>query len=66
MTANPFGLSHYYDDTNRRGFHVLSPGESLVGIYRFCIHAGDAAKARIGERYHDFAHPPVVEVETDL
>ncbi len=62
MTANPFGLSHYYNDPARRGWHVLSPGESLVGIYRYYIHSGDAAEGQVGERYHDFAHPPKVEV----
>ncbi len=62
MTANPFGLSHFYNDPKRRGYHVLSPGESLVGIYRFYIHTGDAAEGQVGERYHDFAHPPKVEV----
>jgi hypothetical protein len=61
MTANPFGLSHYYGDPKRRGHHVLSPGESLVGHYRFYVHAGDATEGGVGERYHDFAHPPKVE-----
>ena len=63
MTANPFGLSHYYNDPKRRGYHVLSPGESLIGIYRFYIHKGDASEAGLRERYHDFAHPPKVAVE---
>ncbi len=61
MTANPFGLSHYHGDPTRRGWHVLSPGESVVGIYRFYVHKGDAGDAGIGERYHDFANPPKIE-----
>ena len=61
MTANPFGVSHYHNDPKRRGWHVLSPGESLVGIYRFYVHKGDAGEAGIGERYHDFANPPKIE-----
>lgn len=61
MTANPFGLSHYYGDPKRRGWHVLSPGESLVGIYRFYVHKGDAGEAGVAERYHDFANPPKIE-----
>ena len=62
MTANPFGLSHYHGDPARRGHHVLAPGQSLVGIYRFYVHAGDATEGDVRERYHDFANPPKVEV----
>ena len=62
MTANPFGLSYYYDDPSRRGHHTLSPGESIVGIYRYYFHKGDATDGNIRERYHDFAHPPKVIV----
>ena len=63
MTANPFGHSHFHGDPERRGNHVLPPGESLTGHYRFFVHKGDAAEGQIAERYHDFAHPPNVEVE---
>ena len=62
MTANPFGLSHYTGDPSRRGHHVLAPDQSLVGIYRFYVHAGDATEGDVRERYHDFANPPKVEV----
>lgn len=62
MTANPFGHSHFYADPQRRGNHVLPPGESLTGHYRFYVHKGDASEGEITERYHDFAHPPIVEV----
>lgn len=62
MTANPFGLSHFYGDKTRRGCHLLSPGESLVGIFRYYIHPGDATEANVGQRYHDFSNPPKVEV----
>jgi len=62
MTANPFGLSHYHNDPNRRGHHTLSPRESIVGIYRFYFHKGDATEGNIRDRYHDFAHPPKVVV----
>jgi hypothetical protein len=61
MTANPFGLSHYHNDPTRRGHHVLSPGQSLEGIYRFYVHSGDATEGDVRERYHDFANPPKVE-----
>lgn len=62
MTANPFGLSYYHNDPSRRGHHTLSPGESIVGIYRFYFHKGDATEGNIRDRYHDFAHPPKVTV----
>ena len=61
MTANPFGHSYFYGDESRRGHHTLSQGESLVGIYRYYFHKGDATEGNIRERYHDFAHPPKVE-----
>jgi len=61
MTANPFGHSYFYGDESRRGHHTLSQGESLVGIYRYYFHKGDATDGNIRERYHDFAHPPKVE-----
>ena len=60
MTANPFGLSHFYGDPEKRGNYVLEAEKSLIGIYRFYIHTGDATEGQVGERYHDFAHPPKV------
>lgn len=62
MTANPFGWSHFYGDPKKRGNYVLPPGESLVGIYRFYIHKGDATEGQVRDRYYDFAYPPEVEV----
>ncbi len=63
MTANPFGLSYFYKDTSRRGHHLLEPGDSIVGIYRFYFHKGDATEGKVKDRYHDFAHPPKVDIE---
>ena len=62
MTANPFGLSYYTGDINKRAPHVLSPGQTLTGIYRYFIHSGDATEGNVSERYHDFANPPKVEI----
>ncbi|MDP6040442.1 MAG: PmoA family protein [Candidatus Latescibacteria bacterium] len=62
MTANPFGHSYFYKDENRRGHYTLPQGESIVGIYRYYFHKGDATEGNIRERYHDFAHPPKVTV----
>jgi len=63
MTANPFGWSHFYDDPTRRGNHVLEANQSLTGIYRYYVHAGNAEEGKVGEAYFDFAYPPQVEVE---
>jgi hypothetical protein len=63
MTANPFGLSYFYNDPHRRGDHTLPSGETLFFSYRLYIHPGDAAQARVAERYHDFVNPPVIKVE---
>ncbi len=63
MTANPFGLSHYTRDVKQRSYHVLPAGETLTASYRFYVHAGDAAEGRVRECYHDFANPPVVQIQ---
>ncbi|UCH33295.1 MAG: PmoA family protein [Armatimonadota bacterium] len=62
MTANPFGLSHFYDDPARDGSHVLKPGETMSFRYRIYLHLGDAAAGAVAEKYHDFINPPHVEV----
>lgn len=63
MTANPFGWSYFYNDESRRGNYVLEANQSLKAIYRYYIHAGSVEEGKVGEAYHDFAHPPKVEVE---
>jgi len=61
MTANPFGLSHFYDDPKRDGSHLLKPGETMFFRYRIYLHLGDAAAGAAAEKYHDFINPPRVE-----
>ena len=56
--ANPFGLSAFTDDPSQRGDVVLPPGQALTFRYRVCLHAGDAASARIADHYHAYANPP--------
>jgi hypothetical protein len=63
MTANPFGLSYFYNDPNHRGDYTLPAGEALSFSYRLYVHPGDAVQARVVERYHDFINPPVIKVE---
>ena len=59
FAANPFGLSAFTNDPNRRGDYILPPGQSLRFLYRVCLHLGNADAARIDDHYHDFAHPPI-------
>ena len=61
MTANPFGWSFFYDDESRRGNYVLEANQSLTAKYRYYIHAGTATEGKVGEAYHDFANPPIIE-----
>ena len=61
MTANPFGLSHFYNDPKRDGSHVLKPGETMFYRYRIYLHLGDARAGAVAEKYHDFINPPRVE-----
>jgi hypothetical protein len=58
MTANPFGLSYFYNDPNRRGDHTLKAGEKLKFKYRLYIHRGDAAFGKVAEKYNNFVNPP--------
>jgi len=63
MAANPFGLSYFHNDPNRRGDYVLKAGGSLKFKYRLYIHVGDAREGRVAERYNDFVNPPEVVAE---
>jgi hypothetical protein len=38
----------------------MAAGGTLVFRYRVIFHSGDAAAARIRERFLDYAHPPRV------
>jgi hypothetical protein len=61
-TANPFGWHDFTGDPAVDGSHVLPRGASLLFHYRIYLHRGGTAEARVGDRYHDYAHPPRVEV----
>ena len=62
MTANMFGLSHYWGDPTCRGDFDLPSGQSLCFNYRVFVHRDDAARARVADRYLDYAAPPTVDV----
>ncbi|MDD4098855.1 MAG: PmoA family protein [Lentisphaeria bacterium] len=58
MTANPFGLSYFYNDPAKNGSLTLKAGETLTFQYRVFFHAGDTKQAAVAERYHDYINPP--------
>ena len=65
MTANPFGVSYFTGDKTKNGTHVIAAGQSETWKYRVIFHDGDAPKARLAERYHDYVHGPIC-VMTDM
>jgi hypothetical protein len=62
MTANPFGISHFQPDLKERGDYVLKAGGHLRFAYRLFMHLGDAAMARVRDKYHDYINPPKVRL----
>ena len=62
FAANPFGLADYRSGYRQRGDWTLAAGERATFRYRVLWHAGDAVEARVGERFLDWATPPVVTV----
>lgn len=59
MTANPFGHSHYQSSLLKDGSYTLQEGDTLTFRYRVYLHRGDTGTARVGQRYHDYANPPM-------
>lgn len=44
FTANPFGLSYFYNDDSRDGSQTLEPGEPWRFRYRVYVHGGASAE----------------------
>lgn len=63
MTANPFGVSHFRPGEGLNGSITLEAGKSLCFRYRILVHAGDAEKACVADRYLDYVAPPKVVIE---
>jgi hypothetical protein len=56
LAANPFGLRALeVSSAPPDGSMRLEPGADLVFRYRLIVHAGDAAAARIADRYREYA-----------
>jgi hypothetical protein len=63
MTANPFGLHDYYNDSDtHRGDWTIPAYESRNFLYRVLLHRGSTAAGQVRERYHDFVNIPSVEL----
>jgi hypothetical protein len=54
LAANPFGLHDFTGAPAGTGNHRVPADHSLMLRYRFVFHEGDAAEARIDERYRDW------------
>ncbi|MAE59919.1 MAG: hypothetical protein CMJ49_01030 [Planctomycetaceae bacterium] len=62
MTANPFGHSAFQSGWLTEGSHTIAADETLTFRYRLYCHKFDAGKGRVGDRYHDYVHPPTVSI----
>jgi hypothetical protein len=63
MTANPFGLSYYYNDKSKNGSLVLPAGETSTWRYRLLVHEGTTEEARVASQYAAFASAVTGTVE---
>ena len=61
LGANPFGLS-VYEGPDRNGEHLLPAGETIEFRHRVYVHYGNAAEARVADRYRDYVSPPSARV----
>ena len=57
FAANPFGVHDFEKKPAHAGDLKIPAGGSVTFRYRFLIHEGDAAAARIAERYAEFSTP---------
>jgi hypothetical protein len=62
MTANCFGLHDFTADPSNRWDMVIPAGESRTWRYRVLVHEGNAAEGKAAVHYHDYVHPPQVQL----
>ncbi len=55
IAANPFGLSDFEKKPKGTGDHTIKKGESLTLRYRWLFHTGDAAAAKVEEKWKAWA-----------
>ena len=61
MTANPFALSSYENDTSVDGSHIMKACQPFLFNYRLFVHDGDAGSAKVAEQYHGYVNPPTAK-----
>lgn len=62
MGSNIFGSGTFERDKSKDGSYILKEGEEMNFRFRVLIHAGDATKGKVAQKYHDFINPPTVEI----
>lgn len=62
FAANPFALSAYLNNPNVDGSHIVKSGELFAFAYRLYFHDGDVFAAGVGEQYHGYINPPLIEL----
>lgn len=66
MGANAFGYSYFNEKDYNQGLipengdYTIKAGEPLVMNYRVYVHSGNVDRARVADRYADYATPPSV------
>ncbi len=69
MGANSFGYSFYNEKAYNKGLipergdMPLKSGESKAFNYRVYVHAGDVEKARVADRFANYAEAPAAEIK---
>jgi hypothetical protein len=55
FSANPFGVHDFEKKPKGTGDYTLAASQTLTFRYRFYIHEGTEAEARVAEHYRDYA-----------
>ncbi|PYJ07096.1 MAG: hypothetical protein DME25_04640 [Verrucomicrobia bacterium] len=54
FAANPFGAHDFEKKSPGAGNWIIAPGKSATFKYRFYMHRGDEAEAKVAERYQEY------------
>jgi hypothetical protein len=55
FAANPFGVHDFEKQAPRAGNMTIPAGKTLTFKYRFYLHEGDEAQAKVAEHFKDYA-----------
>jgi len=59
FAVNPFGLSYFENNPNKRGDFILEKGKEGIFKYRIIIHRGDAKESNLEKRYAAYLNSKV-------